>query len=317
MTTGRITSINYSMRKGQPKESIRRATLVEDHGLKGDVHAGPGKRQVSLLAIERFKEIEGHGIHLRPGLFAENITTEGIDLSAVAVGDRVALGASAVLEVTLIGKTCHAPCEIGRTVGRCIMPDYGVFTRVASGGDIAVGDVVTLIERAAAAAPRQCEDHPYTGAVLVASDRCAAGTAEDRSGKVLKELLEGHGVSVVAFAILPDDRDALQAFMRRCIEDLSVNFLFTTGGTGIGPRDVTPEATRELLTCELPGIAEAIRAFSVLSVPTAVLSRGLAGMAGGTLVVNLPGSVGGVKDGFKVVGPILEHVHHMLSGKGH
>jgi len=160
-------------------------------------------------------------------------------------------------------------------------------------------------------------ERKLTGAVLVASDRCAAGVAEDRSGRLLKELLEEQGVTVVAFAIRPDDKDALLGFMRRCVQELKVDFLFTTGGTGVSPRDVTPEATLELLDRELPGLAEAMRAYSVTKVPSAMLSRAVAGMADQTLVVNLPGSVGGVRDCFGVVAPVLKHLKSMLQGMGH
>ena len=149
-------------------------------------------------------------------------------------------------------------------------------------------------------------------AVLTVSDGVSEGTREDRSGDVLQELLEGEGLDVVR-RVVPDERDAIA----RAIEDLAddVDVVLTTGGTGLGPRDVTPEATASVLDRNAPGIAEAIRADSIAKTPHALLSRGVAGVRGHTLVVNLPGSPGGCRDGFGVLRPALGHALELLAGK--
>lgn len=141
---GRVFSINISKEKGTPKEMVSSCVLKDGFGIEGDAHAGPGKRQVSLLSIEAVEEFESEaskkGVEIRPGIFAENITTEGIALEELKVGDRLNAGDHIILKVTAIGKECHAGCSITRTVGRCIMPKQGVFAEVEAGGTLKVHD---------------------------------------------------------------------------------------------------------------------------------------------------------------------------------
>ncbi len=153
--------------------------------------------------------------------------------------------------------------------------------------------------------------------VLTASNRAAAGIYEDRSGTVLAEGLERLGFDVEGPHVRPDDAAELEAVLRNAV-DAGFDVVLTTGGTGLSPTDVTPEATRAVLEREAPGIAEAVRRHGADNgVPTAVLSRGVAGTAGRTLVVNLPGSTGGVRDGLAVLGPLLPHVVSQLRGGDH
>jgi molybdopterin adenylyltransferase len=146
-------------------------------------------------------------------------------------------------------------------------------------------------------------------AVLTVSDRVSRGEADDVSGDALGELLAGDGYDVLR-RVVPDEASEIAA----AIEELatSAQLVLTTGGTGLAPRDVTPEATRTVLQREAPGIAEAIRADAVARTPHGLLSRGVAGIVGGTLVVNLPGSTGGCRDGYAVLRPALAHALSLL-----
>jgi molybdenum cofactor synthesis domain-containing protein len=153
--------------------------------------------------------------------------------------------------------------------------------------------------------------------VVTASNRAAFGVYEDTSGRVLAEGLRELGFTVEGPHVRPDDAAELEIVLEEAIVG-GADVVLTTGGTGLSPMDVTPEATRAVLEREAPGIAEAIRRYGAEhGVPTSVLSRGLAGIAGRTLIVNLPGSTGGVRDGLAVLGPLLPHVVSQLRGGDH
>ena len=150
-------------------------------------------------------------------------------------------------------------------------------------------------------------------AVLTVSDGVHTGVRDDSSGDALDELLRGEGYDVVR-VVVPDDAGEISAAIRRLVDETDTLLILTTGGTGFAPRDVTPEATRSVLDREAPGLAEAIRADAITRTPHALLSRGVAGLRRQTLVVNLPGSPGGCRDGFAVIQPALRHGLELASG---
>lgn len=157
------------------------------------------------------------------------------------------------------------------------------------------------------------------GRVITVSDRAAAGEREDRSGPLAAELLAAHGVTADV-VVVPDGHLSVRAAIVEAVE-AGARVVFTTGGTGVGPRDLTPEATAEVIEARLDGVAEEIRRVGSPHVPTAVLSRGLVGVTGrgaqAALVVNAPGSTGGVRDAVTVVGPLIGHILDQLAGGDH
>ncbi len=141
---GKTLSVCISTGKGTKKREVSSARLSADWGIEGDAHAGHWHRQVSLLSIEEINKMKEIIPDLKPGDFAENIVTEGIDLDKIGIGDRIIIGEDIVLEVTQIGKECHSGCEIQKLVGKCIMPEKGVFTKVLKGGVIKKYDFVSM-----------------------------------------------------------------------------------------------------------------------------------------------------------------------------
>ncbi|MFH1701269.1 MAG: MOSC domain-containing protein [Candidatus Zixiibacteriota bacterium] len=142
-SSGKIHRISISKNKGEKKKNVDSVNLVIDRGIEGDAHFG-SQRQVSLLPLESFIKVKHELLNVQPGDFAENITTTGIDLSRIQIGDTIIIGENVKLTIMQIGKKCHNGCQIKKLVGDCIMPREGVFVRVVKGGKISVGDTIAL-----------------------------------------------------------------------------------------------------------------------------------------------------------------------------
>lgn len=304
---GTIRAICISEQRGTAKHELTSAELVQDWGIRGDAHGGKWHRQVSLLSLESIENFRAKGAQVNFGAFGENLVVEGFELNKLPVGTRFQIG-EALLELTQIGKECHSHCAIYHQVGDCIMPRMGVFTQVLKGGIIHVGDEITMLPPEA--------DRPFTAAVITLSDKGARGEREDKSGPLIVEMLKDVGYHVVETLLLSDEKAPLQRQMIRLADQRQVDLILTTGGTGFSPRDNTPEATIAVCDRMAPGIAEAIRAYSMTITKRAMLSRAVSGIRKQTLIVNLPGSPKAVKESLEFVLPTLSHGLDILRGTG-
>ncbi|MEW6363018.1 MAG: molybdenum cofactor synthesis domain-containing protein [Acidobacteriota bacterium] len=302
---GIVRSICISTDRGTPKSPVPACRFLPRLGIEGDGHLGYGHRQVSVLSQESFSRMVEKLPGLSYGAFAENIVTEGIDWTRVPIGRKARFGADAILQVTQHGKVCHAPCAIFAATGECIMPAEGTFFAVRCGGKLAAGDPVHLdpdLER-------------IRFAVITVSDRSAAGAREDRSGPLLSDLVEKRlDAALVDRRVLPDDRETIAAALMELCDERAVDLVLTSGGTGLAPRDVTPEATMGVIDRPIPGMAEAMRAAGLAHTPHAMLSRGICGQRGYSLIVNLSGSPAAVREQFEAVLPALPHAISVTSG---
>lgn len=307
--TFRVVSVNLSAKKGTAKQPAGEVAISAD-GVVGDAHAGGWHRQVSILSaesIERFSAASGRSI--RPGEFAENVTIRGIDLAQVALLDRFRVG-DVELEVTQIGKECHGEgCAIYREVGKCLMPHEGVFCRVLSTGALRVGDSGQYVPKT------------LSVRVITLSDRAFAGEYEDKSGPRILAMLADHFAGrhrrlAASLLLIPDDANRLMGELCKA-RDGAVDVVFTTGGTGLGPRDTAPETVAAFCQRQIPGIMEAIRVKYGASNPNALLSRAVAGASGRMLVYALPGSTRAVEEYMSEILRTLEHAVLMLHGLGH
>jgi len=306
MPGGTVLHVCVSERKGTAKTPVPAVRLRADYGVEGDAHAGSGHRQVSLLSDADIEAMRARGLNLQPGAFGENLVVTGLALDQFGIGTRLRIGL-AELEITQIGKVCHQRCPIFYQAGDCIMPRSGLFARVLVGGEIAPGAPVTVTQLV----PRAV----IQAAVLTVSDRCAAGVMQDTAGPAVGALLEQElRARVAASCIVPDESEAIASALRGFVER-GLDVVVTTGGTGCGPRDVTPEATRTVITREVPGLAEAMRAASARKTPHAWLQRGICGIAGATIIFNLPGSEQGATDNLAAILPVIPHAVALLRGQ--
>jgi molybdopterin adenylyltransferase len=305
MSQLKILSVNISEKKGVIKKPVDSVVLNET-GVLHDAHSGPWHRQVSLLGKESFDRFSLQaGRQLSFGEFAENLTTEGVELVTTRPLDRF-VGENVELEVTQIGKECHGTsCAIFKEVGNCVMPKEGIFARVIRHGQVQPGDVLQY-------RPRVFRMH-----VVTLSDRASRREYEDRSGPRVVELLQQHFEKrnrkiEVEVSLIPDDAAALTAILDTARNNADV--VITTGGTGIGPRDITVDTVLPLLDKQIPGIMEMIRVKYGAAKPNSLLSRSVAGLMGETFVYTLPGSVKAVNEYLEEILKTMEHLIYMRHG---
>jgi len=231
---------------------------------------------------------------------------EGVDLLELGLGSVLQIGEEAEVSVTQIGKVCHTRCAIYHQTGDCIMPRLGLFARVMKGGDVRTGDAVRVKE----AVPRSM----LQAVVITVSDRCAKGETVDETGPALARALGLDGMHVYKNEVVPDETEKISERLKHYCDGHSIDLVLTAGGTGFAPRDVTPEATRAVIERPTPGLDEAMRAASLVATPRAMLSRGVSGIRGATLIVNLPGSVRAATENLEAILASLPHGLEKLRG---
>ena len=296
----KLVAVCTSPEKGMRKVDQGKATLIANYGIEGDAHASAEwHRQVSLLAMESIKKMQDLGLKVHEGDFAENLTTEGIELYTLPIGTRMTIGNNVLGEVSQIGKECHSHCAIYEMAGDCVMPREGIFIRVLVGGEIKNGDEIKIV-------------NPLTAAILTVSDKGSRGQREDLSGPAIKEIFATIGGQIVDYEIVPDEQEQIEQKLKLWADRHQPDFIFTTGGTGFSWRDVTPEATKAVIDREAPGFAEVMRAKSLEKTPHAMLSRATSGLRGRTIIINLPGSPKAVKENLEVILPALKHGSEIL-----
>lgn len=301
-----VLATSISEKKGTIK-TVQPFIELNTKGVNGDAHAGSWHRQVSLLgkeSIDKFSKEAERTIAF--GEFAENIATEGYPLYQLSPFDHL-VGENVELEVTQIGKKCHGTnCVIYREVGNCVMPKEGIFARVIRGGKLQQGDQLEIVPRV------------WKVMIVTLSDRASRGEYEDKSGPLLSKLTteffsSNNRKTAITNEIIPDSKEKLEALIEYSKEH-EYDLLITTGGTGIGPKDITPEVVKNYFDKEIPGIMEHIRTTYGATIPNALLSRGVAGVIGNMLTFTLPGNPKAIKEYCDEIFKILNHAYLMLYG---
>ena len=306
----KVKAVCVSEKKGQPKAPVETVELKTNLGVGGDAHANSDThRQVSFLDKSSIEIMRKKGYEAADGDFGENFVTSGLSIDDIGIGTVLQVGEQARVQISQIGKSCHSPCAIGQRTGECIMPTEGIFGVVLAGGTVQADDVIEI--------ERLISRQTIQAAVITVSDRCSRGETEDESGPALSRILvESLNANIAELCIVPDEKDLIVQKLKQFSEpERYIDLIFTTGGTGFAPRDVTPEATALVIERAAPGIAEAIRQKSLAITAKGMLSRAVAGIRNRTLIVNLPGSVKAVRESLTVILPVLDHAVDLLRGK--
>ncbi len=306
--TSALTTIGLSISeaKGQPHTPAAQLRVTRN-GIEGDRHAGPGLRQISLMHLDvvatRFPDAPSDQ---RAGLGQENILIDGEGLGEVRLLDTLEFG-DALLEITQIGKRVN---ESGRELcgseSKCLLGDFGVFARVVHGGTIEP-DHTILHQR------RVLRAH-----IITVSDRASRGEYEDKSGPAATSLVERwcrdhHWTPWIETQIIPDEASAIETCLANARQS-QVDLVITTGGTGVGPRDITPDVVAKHADKLIPGIMDYIRVKHGERMPLALTSRSIAAVMGSSLVYTLPGSTKAIPEYLEEIFKTMEHMLLLLKG---
>lgn len=300
---GKIFSVSVSDKKGTRKNNVASATVKDDYGIVGDAHAGFLHRQVSFLAKESIEKMVKLGLNVKSGDFAENITTEGIDLCKLKVGDVLSINGIDFI-VSQIGKVCHHRCAIYYQAGDCIMPKEGIFTVVRGDGKVSVGDNIEIKSK-----------RGISVAIITLSDKGSRGERDDVTGSELKKYIEANfKTSFIRKEMIPDEKVILENMLVDFCDLQQFDLIVTNGSTGVSPRDIAPDVTLKVIEKRLPGFEEAMRMESFKKTPRALISRAVVGFRRGTLIINLPGSPKGAMENFEIISSAIEHTIEKIQG---
>lgn len=302
MTKINILAVSTSSEHSR-KYPVKELTLTLN-GITGDVHAGQWNRQVSIIDKYHIDQFIKHtdARNTEAGEFAENITTSGLKNIEVVPFDKFIIG-DVELEVTQVGKPFH---DKFRELGNYVMPRVGIFCRVIKPGTIKAGDTMSYVPKS------------FKALVVTLSDRASKGEYDDKSGPIVHNTLEKFFKKKnmpyeMTSKIIPDNAEQLKKIISKAQDD-KFDVIITTGGTGIGPRDITVDTIQPMLDKEIPGVMEMIRMKYGIEKPNALLSRGVAGVINQSLVYTLPGSVKAVNEYMNEITKTLFHLIYMLHG---
>jgi molybdenum cofactor synthesis domain-containing protein len=300
---GKIYSISISEKKGTKKTNVKSAQIIDDYGIQNDAHAGKWHRQISFLAKESIEKMVKLGLNVKSGDFAENITTEGIDLCKLKVGEMLKIN-DIEFTISQIGKICHHRCAIYYQAGDCIMPKEGIFAKVKGSGVINVGDKIEVLPK-----------KNFSVAVITLSDKGSKGEREDLTGKEIIDFLKNKlEPSFIRYEMIPDEKPILENMLADFADLQYFDLIITNGSTGIAPRDIAPDVTENVIHKRLPGFEEAMRMESFKKTKHAIVSRAVCGTRNNSLIVNLPGSPKGAIENLEVIIDAIPHTIKKLQG---
>ena len=300
---GKVVSVSISDKKGVKKRNVDQIILKKNFGIVNDAHAGNWHRQVSFLAIESIKRMQALGLNVKSGDFAENITTEGIELCKMKVGERLKIN-NVIFTISQIGKVCHHRCAISYQAGDCIMPKEGIFAVVENDGDVKPGDKIEKLDKKG-----------FSVAIITLSDKGSKGEREDITGKKIMEFLTDNvEIGFIRYEMIPDEKDMLEDMLVDFVDMQQFDLIITNGSTGVSPRDIAADVTKKVIEKELPGFSEAMRMESFKKTPHAIISRAVTGIRRKSLIINLPGSPKGAIENLEVVANAIPHTIKKLQG---
>ena len=300
---GRVYSVSTSEKKGTRKTNRDKVKVVNEFGIEGDAHGGKWHRQVSFLAKESIEKMVAMGLDVKSGDFAENITTEGIDLCKYPVGTTLRIN-DIDFVLSQKGKICHKKCAIYYQAGDCVMPREGIFAIVKGDGEVKPGDEVEIIPK-----------KDLSVAVITLSDKGSRGEREDLTGEGIIDYIKSKiQPSFIRYEMIPDEKDLLESVLVDFADTQEFDIIITNGSTGVAPRDIAPDVTQKVIHKRLPGFEEAMRMESFKKTKHALISRAVVGTRKNSFIINLPGSPKGAIENLDTVFDAIPHAVAKLQG---
>jgi len=302
---GFVKSICISAKKGVRKYQVESAYMEKNKGILNDAHGDGGFRQVSLLSNVLIEEFANeNSIKIDDGIFGENIITEGLNLSDFKKRTEFQIGGCSRILIVQHGKECHDNnCPIGQQTGKCLMPESGTFVKVLSSGELHPGQRISKLR-----------DQVFLIGFITISDKASSGARADRTLETMQNSLLNTEYELIDHAVVPDEPSLIEKKILNMTDFQYIDLVITCGGTGLSIRDITPEVTKSIISREIPGIAEILRAESYKITPYSSLSRGIAGTRKKSIIVNLPGSPKAVKESIPILLPMLDHAIIKVQG---